>query len=191
MNPTTKMKGLLKNKRNKTTKRRKVKLVKTYIPNAETWNTVVTVLLLVTLAWHFKAIIGWLTGATMVDQFGMEAPLATAIAKCPDILFYSTYVALGVSVIMFIVTAFVSHRFVCDEMDGCDALNTAVICSLVSIWAFPVIHACADLLATALKTRDTSGFDVFQLGIDIWPMLISSAVCVVILSLNKRVDIMK
>ena len=191
MNPTTKFKGLLKNKRTKTTKARKVKVVKTYIPNGDTWNVIATILLVATLAWQFKGIIGWLTGATMVDVFGMSPVLATAIVKCPDILFYSTYFALGVSVIAFIVTAFVTHRFVCDEMDGCDALNTAVIGSMVTLWAFPVIHGCADLLATATKIRDTSGFDVFQLGIDIWPLLISTAVCVVIAALNKRVDILK
>ena len=157
------------------------------VPNARLWSIITTLLLIMTLFWHVQAVSGWLNGKTMVEWYGMDTVLADAIAACPDILFYSTYFAMGVSVIMLVITAVVLYRYVVDEMEGYDALNITTICSLIAVWAFPIIHVAADLTASALQIRDTSGFDVFQLDIAGLPLLVISAVCVAVLWVNRSV----
>lgn len=187
MYPTTKNQGLFKNKQNKATENN-YKEDKTYVLNIDLWNTVTIILLLAMLFLHGKSIVGWLDGTTMVSQFGMDSVLATAIARCPDLLFHATYYSLALSAIMLVVTFVMLYRFLCDKTDSYDALSVSVICSIVTTWAFPFIHAILDLGATALNIRDTSGFDVGQLGIDLQPMIIITVVYFVILWLNKRVD---
>ena len=155
--------------------------------NEEYWNIAVLLILIATAIWHLYALSGWLNGNTLVNYFGLERPLATAISESPDILFYATYFAMGLSAIMFIVTLVTLVFYCCNEWDAYLAIRIVITCSIVSIWAFPFLHAITDLTATAFNVRDTSGFDVFQLGIDMWPMVINSAVCIVILWLNKRI----
>lgn len=175
-------------KQNKTAQKPIKKFKKVYVPNKQLWGTVTVIILIMTLLWHLEAVVGWLNGTTMVKQYGVDTVLANAIAQCPDILFYATYVALGFSLIMLAVTAWVLYRYMVEEMEFGKALNISTICAMATVWAFPVIHAVTDLAATAMVVRDTTGFDVFQLGIDAWPMLVTTAVCAVVLWVNKRVN---
>jgi len=158
--------------------------------NEDYWNTTALFLLIATVFWHLQALTGWLNGSTLVRYFGIDSVLANAISKSPDILFYATYFAMGLSVIMLIVTLVVLYFFFCDECDTHLAVKTVVSCSLASIWAFPVIHAITDLTASAIIERDTTGFDVFQLGINAGPLVLASVVCIAILWLNKRINIL-
>lgn len=165
------------------------------VPNILVWNVITTLILVATLVWHLEAVTGWLNGNTMVTQFGMDPVIAKAIAECPDILFYSTYIAFALSLALLVVTAVVLYRFLINKMSGYVALIITMVGSIVSAWGFPLIHAFADLAATPIKIKDTAGivrdthmFDVFQLGIEGWPLLVITAVCCAILWVNKRID---
>lgn len=173
-------------KQNKTTQKPIKKFKKVYVPEKQLWGAVTIVLLLMTLFWHIQNTVGWLNGTIMTDLYGIDANLANAISQCPDILFYTTHITLAISLVMLGVTGWVLYRYVVEEMDSHKALNITAICAMVTVWIFPITHAFADLTATAMVVRDTSGFDVFQLGIDAGPMVVISAVCAVVLWVNKR-----
>lgn len=149
------------------------------------------ILMVVTVFWHIDAVAGWLNGTTLTKHFGINTVLADAIAKCPDILFHSTYYALAVSLISLVVTAILLYNYIVDKMECFDVLRISMIIMIISVWAFPFIHGVADLAATALQIRDTSNFDVFQLGIAGWPLIVVTAICSVVLWLNGRARVLK
>lgn len=178
-------------------KLRKKKEPKIIIPNANVWNIVTAIILFFCAVWLLNGTAGWLNGSTMVNWYGMSPVLADTIMKGPDILFFATYLALGVSVILLAIVIWCVYRYFIDEMEGYTALLIVMICAIAAIWAFPFIHVFTDLFATAVQiadgeavARDTRAFDVFQLGIDILPLLVKSAVCCLVLWINRRVRIL-
>ena len=175
----------------------KKKEVKIITPDIRIWNTITTILMLMTIFWHLEAASGWMNGTTMVEHYGMDPILANAVAACPDILFYATHAALGVSLIMLVITSVLFYRYVIGETEGHDALLITMICSIIAVWAFPFLHAITDLTASAAEVRDSVGvirdtrlFDVFQLGIEGWPLMVTTGVCCVVLWVNRRVNIL-
>lgn len=176
-------------------KKAKKKAAAEIVPNTLVWSVITTLILVASLVWHIEAASGWLNGNTMVSQFGMDPVMAKAIAECPDILFYSTYIAFALSLALLVVTAVVLYRYLINKISGYVALIVTMIGTIASVWGFPLIHAFADLAATPIGVKDTAGivrntklFDVFQLGIDGWPLLVITAVCCAVLVLNKRID---
>lgn len=159
-------------------------------PNIDLWNCFALLILIATACWHLIGVSGWMSGKALVDLYGVDEVLASAIGACPDILFNATYYAMALSVGMLILTVVMLYLFLFDERDAYDSLKIVLPCSIITTWAFPIIHAATDLAATAMNTRDTTGFDVFQLGIDMTPMLVITAVCLVLMWLNKRINIL-
>lgn len=157
--------------------------------NVELWNTITVILLLMSVFWHLRNVAGWWNGNTLVQVYGMDELLASAIGACPDILFYATHLSMATSIGFLIASLVLLVLFVIDSKDACAVLGPVMLFTIISIWAFPVFHAICDLLATAFEVRDTLDFDVFQLGIKAGPMLITTAVCFVIMQVNKRVNI--
>ena len=158
-------------------------------PNVEIWNSFALLILVATACWHLIGVSGWMSGKALVDLYGVNEVLATAIGRDPSILFNATYYAMAVSVIMLGITLVMLYLFLFDERDAYDSLKIVLPCSIITTWSFPIIHAATDLAATAQNIRDTSGFDVFQLGIDMTPMVVITAVCIVLMWLNKRINI--
>lgn len=151
------------------------------------WDTIVTVILLTSAVWHLQHFIGWFTGDVLMELYHIENALAKAIVDCPYILFYATYIAAGFSGVFLIGILYFLYAMLTGKMDADEALTPTMLFNLSTIWLFPIIHAVADLTATTLKVRDTSGFDVFQLGIDMIPMVIISAVCCLILWVGNKI----
>ena len=159
-------------------------------PNMDIWNCFALLILAATTCWHLIGVSGWLSGQALVDYYGVSQVLADAIGNDPSILFGATYYAFALSLIMFGITIVMLYLFIFDERDAYDSLKIVLPCSIITTWAFPIIYAATDLAATAQNTRDTTGFDVFQLGIDMSPMFVISGVCIFLMWLNKRVNIL-
>lgn len=160
-------------------------------PSVSLWSTIVAIILLVSAVWHLENLIGWFTGDVLANLYGMEANLAEAIAACPYILFYATYVAAFFSAAFLVIVLVLLYMMITGRLDETDVLTPTMLCTIVSIWLFPIAHVVADLIATVAKVRDTSGFDVFQLGIDMIPMLAITAVCCFVIIAGKRINMNK
>ena len=161
---------------------------KILVPNPESWRIVTIAVMLLALLRLFESVCGWLNGNTMVTQYGIDPILADAIVKCPDLLFYATYVTLGLSLIFLFVVGRMFVLYISDECEASTALNVTLGCSIAAAWSFPVVHVVTDLAATGFNLRDTTGLDAFQLGTDTWPLIVITLVCVVLLVINKRVS---
>lgn len=158
------------------------------VPTHENWRTFTIAILLMSVLWHLQAVCGWLNGNTMVEHYGISSVLAEAIVRCPDLVFYATYISLALSILMLVIIGRMFVRFICDEVEASTALNVTLGCSIGTAWSFPVIHVVVDMIATGLNIRDTTGMDAFQLGIDIWPLIVITVVCIVLLMVNRRVE---
>ena len=158
------------------------------VPSPESWRVVTIAILLMALLRLLESVCGWLNGSTLVSQYGMDPVLVDAIVACPDLLFYATYVTLGLSIIFLVVVGWMFVYYICDEVEGSTALNVTLGCSIAAAWSFPVIHVITDLTATGFNLRDTGNLDAFKLGVDMWPLVVITVVCVVLLIVNKRVS---
>lgn len=158
------------------------------VPSVEKWTMVTFSILLLNLLWHLQMVAGWFNGATLIDQYGMEPILVEAMNRCPDLFFYSTYISAGICLVMLGIAVWMFIYYITDKIEGYIALNVAVGCAIGTAWTFPVVGFVADLFATAINLRDTSGLDVFQLGIDGWPLIVITGVCVAVLLINDRIE---
>jgi hypothetical protein len=59
-----------------------------------------------------------------------------------------------------------------------------MIFTTLSIWSVPLYHAIADLAMTASKIRSILSFDLFDLGMNAWPMVGATVLCIAVLIVN-------
>lgn len=156
--------------------------------NQTNWNIVCVFLLLMSAVWHLEQLTGWLNGETLMNLYKVPQQVAEAIVVCPDILFYSTYVCLVISLGCTVFVGYMIFRALFDKDSAQDALNPVLLVSAVFPWVFPIVHVIADVAGTAMKVRSTMMFDVFQLGIDVFPLCIITVVSLALLWLNKNID---
>lgn len=185
---TKKLKAKLLKQQTDTARKPAKKVKQILVPDQEPWRVCTIIVLVLAVLWHLKMVCGWLNGATLVDQYGIDPILVDAILKCPDLIFYTTYISLALSLAMLVIILVQFVRYICGVQDSHTALDVTMYCSIATAWSFPVIHVIADLAATGFNTRDTTGLDAFQLGTDGWPMIVISLVCFGLLMYNKRVS---
>ena len=156
--------------------------------NQTNWNIVCVFLLLVSVIWHLEQTIGWLNGDTLINLYRVNALLAGDIAESPDMLFFSTYFAFVISLGCTVFVGYMIFRALFEKDSAQDALTPVLWVSAVTPWVFPTIFIIADIAATAMKVRSTMMFDVFQLGIDMFSLIIVSVCSLALVWLNKNID---
>lgn len=156
--------------------------------NQENWNIISMFLLLLTALWNLQNVIGWLNCESLTRLYGVNSLLADAVAKCPDIVFYSTYITFAISIAVLVFTGYMIFKAIFNKCSAQDALNPVLISSMCYCWIFPVVHIVVDIAATALQVRSTMGFDFFQMEINALPICVITIVSALLLWLNKNID---
>ena len=85
---------------------------------------------------------------------------------------------------MILYAVYTIYECVTNKEITFDKLRTYVLVTALSVWSVPLYHAIADLALTASKIRSILSFDLFDLGMNGWPMVAATALCIVVLVVN-------
>lgn len=130
------------------------------------------------------ALVGWITGDTLEVFYGIDGLLLdTAMQNNYLILYMNTFGIIACAA-MILYAAYTIYECVTDKEITFDKLRTYIIFTVLSIWSVPLYHAIADLALTAAKIRSILSFDLFDLGMNGWPMVVATGLCIVVLIVN-------
>lgn len=135
------------------------------------------------------ALVGWITGDTLSIFYGIgraeesKLLLETAMQNNYLILYMNTFGIIACAV-MILYGAYTIYECVTDKEISFDKFRTYIIFTALSIWSVPLYHALADLALTAAKIRSILSYDLFDLGMNGWPMVGATVLCIVLLVVN-------
>lgn len=130
------------------------------------------------------ALVGWITGDTLEIFYGIDGLLLETAMQNNYMILYMNVFGIIACAIMILYAVYTIHECVTDKEITFDKLRSYMIFTALSIWSVPLYHAIADLALTAAKIRSILSFDLFDLGMNGWPMVVATALCIVVLVLN-------
>lgn len=130
------------------------------------------------------ALVGWITGDTLSIFYGIDGLLLdTAMENNYLILYMNTFGIIACAA-MIAYAAYTIYECVSDKEITFDKFRTYIIFTVLSIWSVPLYHALADLALTAAKIRSILSYDLFDMGMNGWPMVGATVLCIVLLVVN-------
>lgn len=156
------------------------------LPSYCVWYRAALVIVAVIVAFYLVLIAGWFTGHTLEYFYGVDGLLLEHAMETPDLILYMPTFGIICFAIMALlgVLTIVSARK--EKEYSFDRVRQYMGLVIISFWTVPVYHAVADLALTAFEYRSLIGFDVFDMGLNIWPCLITTVVGFVILLVNGK-----
>ncbi len=130
------------------------------------------------------ALVGWITGDTLSIFYGIDGLLLETAMQNNYLILYMNIFGIIACALMILYAAYTIYECVNDKEITFDKLRTYMIFTILSIWSIPLYHAIADLALTAAKVRSILSYDLFDLGMNGWPMLVVTALCIVVLIVN-------
>lgn len=129
-------------------------------------------------------LVGWITGHTLDIFYGIDGLFLENAMKTPYLILYMNTFGVIACAAMVLYAAYTIYECVNDKEITFDKLRDFILMTALSIWAVPLYHAIADLAMTYAHVRSVLSFDIFDLGMNAWPMLISTVLCVAVLIVN-------
>lgn len=133
---------------------------------------------------NLAGIVGWITGHTLELFYGIDGLLHDVAMENNYLIMYMNYFGIIASVIMIVYAIWNIRECIIDKEFTFDKIRDFMLFTALSIWAVPLYNAIADLALVASRSRSILSFDLFDLGMTAWPMLICTALCIVVLVLN-------
>ena len=130
------------------------------------------------------ALVGWITGDTLSIFYGIDGLLLETAMQNNYLILYMNIYGIIACAAMILYAAYTIYECVTDKEITFDKLRTYMIFTTLSIWSVPLYHAIADLAMTASKIRSILSFDLFDLGMNAWPMLGATVLCIAVLIVN-------
>lgn len=130
------------------------------------------------------ALVGWITGDTLKLFYGIDGLFLETAMGTPYLILYMNVFGIIACALMVAYTVYTIIECVNDKESTFDKLRSYIIMTVLSIWAVPLYHAIADLAMTAAHVRSILSFDIFDLGMNGWPMLVCTGLCIVVLIVN-------
>lgn len=130
------------------------------------------------------ALVGWITGDTLSIFYGIDGLLLETAMQNNYLILYMNIYGIIACAAMILYAAYTIYECVTDKEIAFDKLRTYMIFTTLSIWSVPLYHAIADLAMTASKIRSILSFDLFDLGMNAWPMLGATVLCIAVLIVN-------
>lgn len=158
---------------------------KKHLTTYSIWYRICLVIMALVAVCYVVTLVGWITGYTMDFFLGMDKQFTQLALESPYLILFMNYFGIALCAIMailFVVNIFLSTR---DKESTFDRIRSLMAWTIFSIWAVPLFHAIADFAATAMKIRTPTSYDVFSLHMSIWPMLILTALAVVVIMVNN------
>ena len=157
---------------------------KTPLASYSIWYRICLVIIGLIALVNAVALVGWITGDTLEVFYGIDGLLLdTAMQNNYLILYMNTFGIIACAA-MILYAAYTIYECVTDKEITFDKLRTYIIFTVLSIWSVPLYHAIADLALTAAKIRSILSFDLFDLGMNGWPMVVATGLCIVVLIVN-------
>lgn len=129
-------------------------------------------------------LVGWLTGDTLDIFYGIDGLFLESAMKTPYLILWMNTFGVIACAIMVAYAAFTIYECITDKELTFDKMRDFMLFTMLSVWAVPLYHALADLVMTYAQIRSVLSFDIFDLGMDAIPMLISTGLCIVIMIVN-------
>ena len=130
------------------------------------------------------ALVGWITGDTLSIFYGIDGLLLETAMQNNYLILYMNIYGIIACAAMILYAAYTIYECVTDKEITFDKLRTYMIFTTLSIWSVPLYHAIADLAMTASKIRSILSFDLFDLGMNAWPMVGATVLCIAVLIVN-------
>lgn len=155
------------------------------------WEKISFILIGVMIALQLAYTVTMALGVGLTMMYGIGGIFLETALICPDMLLYSHYSTAGACAILAAITAISLVRAIKDTDKLAPALHTAASMQIIAAWAFPVINILTDMIVTSIKVdgvqlRSSGAYDLFDMGITIWPAVIISVVALVIMYVNNR-----
>ena len=160
--------------------------VKKHLASYSIWYRVCLAIMGLAALCYVLALVGWITGHTMSVFFAMNKQFVGMALESPYIILYMNYFGIALSAVMAVfcgLNVFLSMR---DKESTFDHIRKLSGWIIMSVWAIPLYHAFADFAVTAMKIRKPTSFDIFDLGMSIWPMLAITVFGFAILLVNSK-----
>ena len=148
------------------------------------WYRICLVLIGVIALINAVALVGWITGDTLSIFYGIDGLLLDTAMQNNYLILYMNIFGIIACAAMILYGAYTIKECVTDKEITFDKFRDYVIYTALSIWSIPLYHAIADLALTAAKIRSILSFDLFDLGMNGWPMVAATALCIVLLVVN-------
>lgn len=133
---------------------------------------------------NLLGIVGWITGHTLEIFYGIDGLLHEVAMENNYLIMYMNYFGIIASVVMIALAIYNIRECVIDKEFTFDKIRGFMILTAVSIWSVPLYNAVADLALVASRMRSILSFDLFDLGMTAWPMLICTVLCIAVLVVN-------
>ena len=130
------------------------------------------------------ALVGWITGDTLDIFYGIDGLLLETAMQNNYLILYMNVYGIIACAFMILYAVYTIYECVTNKEITFDKLRTYVLVTALSVWSVPLYHAIADLALTASKIRSILSFDLFDLGMNGWPMVAATALCIVVLVVN-------
>lgn len=129
-------------------------------------------------------LVGWITGDTLAIFYGIDGLFLENAMQTPYLILYMNVFGIIACLAMVVYSVLTIIGSITDKETTFDKLRDFMLMTALSVWAVPLYHAIADLAMTYMQIRSVLSFDIFDLGMNAWPMLISTVLCIVVLIVN-------
>ena len=156
------------------------------MPSYCVWYRVAIGILAVIVAFYLIGIVGWFTGHTLNLFYGLDGLFFEHAMETSDLILYmDTYgiICFAIMALLGLLTIYSARK---EKEYAFDRVRQYMGLFIISFWTVPLYHAIADLALTAATVRSLVGFDVFDMGLNIWPSLIASLVGFGVLMVNGK-----
>jgi hypothetical protein len=157
---------------------------KTPLASYSIWYRLCLVIMGLIAAVNAVALVGWITGDTLSIFYGIDGLLLDTAMQNNYLILYMNYFGIIACAIMILLAGYYIYESIGDKEFTFDRLRNYMIFTALSIWGVPLYHAIADLAMTAGKVRSILSFDLFDLGMNGWPMVACTGLVILVLVLN-------
>ena len=162
---------------------------KKHLASYSIWYRVGLGITALTAVYYLVLLVGWFTGHTLELYYGIDGLLHSIAVENPYIILYMNYFGMGVCVLMALYAGYNLYDARFDKEASFDKLRSLMIFNIVATWAVPLYNALADLVYVTLRIRAISSYDLFDLGMTAWPMIIVTALSVVVILVNGHLGV--
>lgn len=150
------------------------------------WHAFSALMLVLVAVWQAITCVGWFTGDTLLNFYGLDPHFAQACVISPELLLYVPYFCVAVNIASILYIVYVLYGFLAEGLMPPILVTIGYGTAGVAALAFPLGHIVADMFVFATSIRGTMSFDFGDLNVNITNMLVIVVVSVLLLFLNLK-----